>query len=313
MRLRKLVNCGNPDHGIDLYQCPRSGRSRTLASVYRGTPMDGPTIATLTCEPIPLVALNERGEWIRLAPEYGNLEIRTRGVSASYERAKASGIRAAALKLGVPNDQLPPSVQQKIEGESLCKEVVTGVRNLTEDDGSESTFARFRGLLKHRGYRLLLGACIRASGGTIPEFLRHPLSTARLSTAFYSSIAGVSFDNDDSTSRQKIIADSVRPGMRLRLCFENDNTFDNNAVALLTPAGQQVGHLHRHLAIEVRDWVSHGFKIVIRVKEVTGGTPEKPTRGVNIFVGVFGTTPGGRRQRSDSGAGHPRSPVGLAG
>ncbi len=194
----------------------RPGQEQDVGKLlYRETAMGGSTVTTSLCKPPPHTLSDERGEWVRLTPDYGDLEIRTRGVSASYERAKASGTKAAALKLGVPEDHLPSSVQQKIEAEILCKEAVTGVRNLTEDDGSESTFARFRGFLKHRGYRLLLGACIRASGGTIPEFLRHPVSTARLSTAFYSSIAGVSFANDDGTSRQNIITDSVRPGMRL--------------------------------------------------------------------------------------------------
>jgi len=103
---------------------------------------------------------------------------------------------------------------------------------------------------------------------------------------FYSSVAGVSHRNRDRTSRQKIIRESVYAGMFLTLQFEDDNPVDKNAVALLTPNGEQIGYLNGRLASEVRDWIAEGELVSIVVKEITGGESDKPTHGVNILVRV---------------------------
>ncbi len=103
---------------------------------------------------------------------------------------------------------------------------------------------------------------------------------------FFSSVAGVSHKNGDGTFRQKIIGHGVYAGMPLTLRLEDDNPYDRNAIALLTNAGEQVGYLNARLASDVRDWLGCGERVSVTVKEVTGGTPDKPTRGVNILVTV---------------------------
>jgi HIRAN domain len=103
---------------------------------------------------------------------------------------------------------------------------------------------------------------------------------------FYSSIAGVSHKNRDGTSRQKIIRESLYAGMPLGLQFEDDNPVDKNAIALLTTGGEQVGYLHARLASEVRDWFASGERVAVTVAEITGGTRDRPTQGVNILVTV---------------------------
>lgn len=101
---------------------------------------------------------------------------------------------------------------------------------------------------------------------------------------FHSSIAGVTRKNGDGSSRQKIIKDVAFVGMRLTLNLEEDNPVDRNAIALLTPGGRQVGYLNRHLAADVRSWLEDGMEVVVEISDLTGGSADKPTRGVNILV-----------------------------
>lgn len=103
---------------------------------------------------------------------------------------------------------------------------------------------------------------------------------------FYSSVAGVSHRNRDRTSRQKIIRENVFPDMFLTLRFDDDNPVDKNAVALLTPNGEQIGYLNSRLASDVRGWIAEGEMVSVVVKEITEGESDKPTYGVNIFVRV---------------------------
>lgn len=107
---------------------------------------------------------------------------------------------------------------------------------------------------------------------------------------FYSSIVGVSHKNRDRTSRQKIIRESLHPNTKLELVLENDNPVDKNAVALLAPNGGQVGYLSSGLAKQVRGWMRDGMQVTIIVKEITGGTRDKPTYGVNILVQAYERT-----------------------
>jgi HIRAN domain len=93
--------------------------------------------------------------------------------------------------------------------------------------------------------------------------------------------AGVSFENEDHVQRQEIIA-RCRVGDRLTLKPEPGNRFDPHAVAVLTAAGEQIGYLKRERAAELAEFFSLHEAIPAVITEVTGGTPEKPTRGVNI-------------------------------
>jgi hypothetical protein len=102
---------------------------------------------------------------------------------------------------------------------------------------------------------------------------------------FYNSVAGVSFKNSDRTSRQ-IIGESVYAGMKLGLRLDDDNKHDRDAVAVLTPDGRQIGFLERRRAGQARGWMREGLRVVITVKEVTGGS-DKEYLGVNILVQVL--------------------------
>jgi HIRAN domain-containing protein len=109
--------------------------------------------------------------------------------------------------------------------------------------------------------------------------------------SFYSSIAGVSHQNRDRTSRQTIIREALWLGAPRRIVAEDDNPVDTNALALLAPDGRQVGYVNSRLARDMRKWLAEGCRIELSVSDLTGGTPDKPTRGVNVLVRVFDPRP----------------------
>lgn len=69
-------------------------------------------------------------------------------------------------------------------------------------------------------------------------------------------IVGVTFANDDGSSRQTAIR-ALHHGTPLRLFFEDRNPVDLNAVAVFGPAGQ-IGYLRSELAAEIRQDAADG-------------------------------------------------------
>lgn len=109
-----------------------------------------------------------------------------------------------------------------------------------------------------------------------------------------SKIAGVSFSNEDGTSRQKLINAHCRPGMPLGLQREPNNTYDRNAVSvwiwarsfLFFSKAFQIGYLNSDIAQEIATHMDRGGRAAGVITAVTGGTRDKPTRGVNIELTV---------------------------
>jgi single-stranded-DNA-specific exonuclease len=89
-----------------------------------------------------------------------------------------------------------------------------------------------------------------------------------------------------------------RPGDRLILKREPENPYDKNAVAVLGENGEQIGYLGRDNAEWVARLMDEGKSLEARVKWVTGGTRDKPSRGVVIDVD---TTPRCRAEKVETG------------
>lgn len=97
----------------------------------------------------------------------------------------------------------------------------------------------------------------------------------------HTKIAGVSFMNDDGTSRQAIVK-SLRPGDRLFL--QHAPTPDHpEAIQVITSWGRQAGYLPSGMGKDVLRWFNE-YRVYVYVTEITGGTPDKPTRGCNIVL-----------------------------
>jgi len=104
----------------------------------------------------------------------------------------------------------------------------------------------------------------------------------RLRHAF-AKVAGVTFPNDDGSERQEIIK---RCKVGESLIFRHDayNEYSVFATQVLRTNGEQLGHAPEYLAERISQEVEAGYKVVGVLKDLTGGTWDKPTRGVNFIV-----------------------------
>jgi single-stranded-DNA-specific exonuclease len=75
-----------------------------------------------------------------------------------------------------------------------------------------------------------------------------------------------------------------REGERVILKREPDNPYDENAVAVFRQNGDQIAYLSRDNAAWVAHLMDEGKELEARIKRITGGTRDKPTRGVLIDV-----------------------------
>lgn len=84
---------------------------------------------------------------------------------------------------------------------------------------------------------------------------------------FYTSVVGVTFKNDDRTSRRKVVRERF-PMEMLLLRREPANPYDSKAIAVTTTGGQQLGYLERRVAADVGRLMEHEemFAIFKRAK-----------------------------------------------
>ena len=100
--------------------------------------------------------------------------------------------------------------------------------------------------------------------------------------SFYTKVVGVTRENEDGTSRQKIIG-RLKAGDKAALRREPDNRYDPNAVAVCTASGEQIGYLSREVAAEIAPLLDQGTRVDAEVSSLTGGgLLYKRTRGVNL-------------------------------
>ena len=100
--------------------------------------------------------------------------------------------------------------------------------------------------------------------------------------SFYTKIVGVTYPNDDGTSKQKILA-KCRIGENLIL-KHTPIPEDDNAVKVLRKNGDQIGWLSSAVAREISALLDQGCRVDAVISDLTGGTKDKPTRGCNINV-----------------------------
>jgi hypothetical protein len=122
-----------------------------------------------------------------------------------------------------------------------------------------------------------------------PARVKAPMKMVR------SKVAGVSFANDDGSSRQTIIRKYCRAGKSLDVRLEPDDRYSEDAMGLwvrgrwllIFPRRYQVGHIKNEIAIQIREDVIRGCPISVRILDVTGGGwRRKQFYGVNIEIRV---------------------------
>jgi single-stranded-DNA-specific exonuclease len=94
--------------------------------------------------------------------------------------------------------------------------------------------------------------------------------------AFYTKVAGVSYDN-----RQSSVA-ALTPGAALLLTREPDNPHDPHAIRVSTATDAQVGYLSARLAARLAPSFDAGERYAATVSQVTGGGDRQ--FGLNIYI-----------------------------
>jgi hypothetical protein len=101
----------------------------------------------------------------------------------------------------------------------------------------------------------------------------------------FAKVAGVTFQNEDGTERQDVLR-FCASGEQLILVRDEDNDFSCNAVEVRRLNGLQLGYAPEYLAERIVDEMEDDKNVHGILKQITGGTYSKPTRGAN-FVSMF--------------------------
>lgn len=100
----------------------------------------------------------------------------------------------------------------------------------------------------------------------------------------YSKLSGVTHHNVDGTNRQEIIGELCYNGQSLLLIREpNQYSQDNIGVYV----AYQVGYVNPDLAKELAPIIDAGGVVDARITDITGGTEDKPTQGVNVEFTIY--------------------------
>lgn len=102
---------------------------------------------------------------------------------------------------------------------------------------------------------------------------------------FHTKVAGVSYQNENGTSRQAI-ARRCAAWEKLKLVHDDENPHDSNAIQVLRENGQQLGFLPAYLAAEVAAGNAEGMRYAVFVSDVTGGREGAEMTGINLLIVV---------------------------
>jgi len=100
----------------------------------------------------------------------------------------------------------------------------------------------------------------------------------------YSKLSGVTHHNADGTSRQEIIAELCYSGQPLLLIREPNPYSHHNIGVYLT---YQVGYVSPEVAEMLATLLDQGSVVDARITDITGGTEDKPTQGVNVEYTIY--------------------------
>ena len=100
----------------------------------------------------------------------------------------------------------------------------------------------------------------------------------------HSKVVGVTFSNDDGTSRQ----------IAIRCCREGDQLLlkhmptkkNPEALGVFTVQGRQLGYLRKELAMDLLSGVGK-FNALVLVENITGGSDGKETLGCNVQIKIY--------------------------
>jgi len=100
---------------------------------------------------------------------------------------------------------------------------------------------------------------------------------------YHSKVVGVTFENDDGTIRQDIIA-GCELFEKLRLEYDENHPEYPNAIRVHRESGEKLGHLGSELATEVMEKIKQGYAFMVFIKNLTGGVEGAENLGVNVLI-----------------------------
>ncbi len=118
---------------------------------------------------------------------------------------------------------------------------------------------------------------------TAPDNVMH-IDTSKLTVLedFHSKVVGVTFNNDDGTSRQNIIK-SCKVGDDIILKPVPTKEYPD-AIGVFNNCGQQLGHLKAELAAEIKN--KYGYNpMSVSISNITGGGDK--SYGCNLHIIIY--------------------------
>ena len=100
----------------------------------------------------------------------------------------------------------------------------------------------------------------------------------------YSKLQGVTRTNRDGTNRQEIITELCYQGQQLLLMRAPNQYSEHN---LDVYVAYQVGQVNPELADLLVPILDEGRIVRAHITEITGGSENKPTRGVNVSFTIY--------------------------
>lgn len=97
---------------------------------------------------------------------------------------------------------------------------------------------------------------------------------------FYSKIVGTTFCNGQEELK------SLSEGESLIIHKEDNNPYDENAIAIYTDYMVKLGYIPRDTAKNLREQVEDWSDVSTEVSEITGGKGDKTNRGCNIKITI---------------------------
>lgn len=128
----------------------------------------------------------------------------------------------------------------------------------------------------------------RESGPTsvkirLGEILPPELAQLELEDHYMLRVAGVSYENDDVSSRQEILARCTVPEI-LRLVRQPNHRHDSNAIQVRRGNGEMLGFIPRDEARLMAPELDKGRRYVAVLTTLDGGYGQKPTRGAGVLI-----------------------------
>jgi single-stranded-DNA-specific exonuclease len=100
----------------------------------------------------------------------------------------------------------------------------------------------------------------------------------------FSKLSGVTRNNMDGTDRQEIIGELCYEGQQL-LLIRKPNQYSHDNIGVYV--AYQVGYVNPELASEIAPLIDQGGAVDARITNITGGSEERPTRGVNVEFLIY--------------------------